>query len=164
MAVTKKEVKKVADAAKATAVELKADAVKAAETKVEAAKEKATEAKKTAEVKVEAVKEKAAETKKTVTKKATAAKKTVAKKAAAATTAAKKAVAKAAALPAQQVYVEFAGSQSDIDAIVTRVRDNYIESGHKASSIKNVKVYLKPEENKAYYVINDKNAGAVDLF
>ncbi len=161
MAVTKKNVKKEAEkvvkALKATNEEIKDDAKKAVETKTEEVKAKAADAKKTVEAKTE-------EVKKEVKAKATTAKKTVAKKAAAASTAAKKAVAKAAALPAQQVYVEFAGNQSDIDSVVAKARDKFVEDGHKASSIKNVRVYLKPEDNKAYYVINEKYAGEVDLF
>lgn len=32
------------------------------------------------------------------------------------------------------------------------------------SSIKTLQLYLKPEESAAYYVINQKFAGKVDLF
>ena len=42
--------------------------------------------------------------------------------------------------------------------------DQAVADGHRASSIKSLQVYLKPEEFAAYYVINQKFAGRVDLF
>ena len=37
-------------------------------------------------------------------------------------------------------------------------------SGIRAGCIKTLNIYVKPEEYKAYYVINDKFFGSVDLF
>ena len=51
-----------------------------------------------------------------------------------------------------------------MQAAVDRIKAEYVAQGHRASSIKSLKVYLKPEDNAAYYVINDKLAGRVDLF
>ena len=31
------------------------------------------------------------------------------------------------------------------------------------SSIKTIRLYVKPEEQKAYYVINDKATGSIEL-
>ena len=34
---------------------------------------------------------------------------------------------------------------------------------HKRTPITSLKLYLKPEENAAYYVINEKDTGKVDM-
>ena len=111
------------------------------------------------EVKVEETKTtKAAETKtaakKDTTKKATAAKKE--------TTAKKAPAAKKEATV--DVFVQFAGNQVSYASVEERVKAAFVAEGHRASSIKNLKIYIKPEENAAYYVINEDNVGRVDLF
>ena len=44
-----------------------------------------------------------------------------------------------------------------------RAKAAYLAQGHRASGIKKLSVYVKPEEGKAYYVINDKESGSIDL-
>ena len=63
-----------------------------------------------------------------------------------------------------EVYVQFAGQEAKVDAVIERATQAYVADGHRASSIKSLQVYLKPEESAAYYVINSKYAGKVDLF
>ncbi len=118
---------------------------------------------------VEAVKTETKATK-TTTKKAPAKKaaaKETTKETVAKETAAKKPAAKKATVKAEKVvetYVEFAGNQVLLSAVEARVKAAYVAEGHRESSIKTLKVYVKPEENAAYYVINDNNVGRVDLF
>ncbi|MDD6632479.1 MAG: DUF6465 family protein [Lachnobacterium sp.] len=131
--------------------------VKATETKVK-------EAAKAAETKV---KEAAKDTAKAAETKVKEAAKTTAKKAAAAKTAAKatakKTVAKAAAVE-PQVIIQYQNNESDLAKVTERVKTQFVSEGHKAGIIKKINVYLKPEEYSAYYVINDKFSGRVDLF
>ena len=80
---------------------------------------------------------------------------------------AKKAPAKKTTAKAEKVvetYVEFAGNQVLLANVEASVKAAYVAEGHRESSIKTMKVYVKPEENAAYYVINDNNVGRVDLF
>ncbi len=63
-----------------------------------------------------------------------------------------------------EVYLQYAGSEIEQSEIVNRIKEQYISEGHRAGNIKSLKVYLKPEERTAYYVINDKTAGRVALF
>ena len=98
-------------------------------------------------------------------------KKAPAKKAAAKTEAAKettkKAPAKKATAKAEKVvetYVEFAGNQALLANVEASVKAAYVAEGHRESSIKTMRIYVKPEENAAYYVINDNNVGRVNLF
>ena len=142
-----KEVKKVEEV-KATAV--KAEPVKKVDTvKAEPAKTEPVKA------------EKKVEEKKPVEKKP-AEKKAAAKKPAAKKATAKKPAAKTAA--PVEVFVQFNGQETVVDAVVAKAKAAYEADGHRASSIKELQVYLKPEESAAYYVINKKYAGRVDLF
>ena len=50
------------------------------------------------------------------------------------------------------------------EEVKAEAKEAFTADGHRASSIKSLKVYLKPEEYAAYYVINDTYAGKVNLF
>lgn len=85
--------------------------------------------------------------------------------------AAKKAPRKAAAKKTDkpelkpEVYIEYQGQQAMEAAVIDKVKAAYVASGHRVSSIKSLQVYIKPEEFKAYYVINSgKYTGEVFLF
>ena len=115
-----------------------------------------------AEVK-EAVKE---TTKKveTAAKKAEAVAETTAKKVEAKTTA-KKTVKKAVKEPAKtEMIVEFQGNAASVASLEDKVKAQFVAEGHRAGCIKTLNIYIKPEDYKAYYVINDKFTGSVDLF
>ena len=121
---------------------------------------KATEVKEVKEVKVEAPKAEVKEVKAEVKKET--AKKAPAKKAATTT---KKAPAKKAAAKAETVItVQFMGNEVAIATVEEKVKAQFVAEGHKASSIKSLNIYVKPEESAAYYVINDDVTGRVDLF
>lgn len=66
--------------------------------------------------------------------------------------------------PVTEVYLQFGPGESSLQTVVDRIKAEYVEQNHRVSSIKSLKVYLKPEDRSAYYVINDKVAGRVDLF
>ena len=144
------------------AAEVKA-AVKATETKaVVKAEEVKAEAKEVVAKKAETVK-KAEETAKKAETTVKAAAKTTAKKAT------KKAAAKKTAKAEKkelvpEVFVQFDGNEDVVANVIERAKEAFTADGHRASSIKSLKVYLKPEEYAAYYVINDTYAGKVNLF
>lgn len=89
--------------------------------------------------------------------KETKATKTPAKKTAAKTTAKKEAVK-------SQYIVQYQNNEVELEKIEERVKAQFVSEGHKAGTIKKINVYVKPEEYSAYYVINDKFSGRVDLF
>lgn len=107
-------------------VETKAAEVKATETK--AAEAKATEAK--------ATEKKAVETKKAETK--PAAKTTRATK--------KETVV--------NVYLQYAGKEILAEDIVSKAKAAFVEAGNKEADIRTIDVYVKPEDNAAYFVVN----------
>ena len=117
-----------------------------------------TAAKSAAEVvKETAVKAEAKDTaKKETAKKETAAKKTTKK------TPAKKTESKKAE-KIEEIYLQFHGQEIFTKDVMERAKQAYIAEGHRESSIKSIRLYIKPEENMAYYVINEKIAGGVTL-
>ena len=62
-----------------------------------------------------------------------------------------------------EVFVQFAGEEYAVVDVMEKAKAAYGAEGHRASAIKSVRLYIKPEERKAYYVINDKAAGSIDL-
>ena len=126
-----------------TPVEEKTAEVKSAEEKTTAVKSEEP-AKKTA-------------AKKTTTRKTTAAKKTTTKTAAK-TTAAKKAE------PVTEVYVQYWGKEIHTSEVADRIKKIWTEDmGKKASELKDLKIYIKPEDNGAHYVINGDVTGFIGL-
>ena len=129
-------------------------------------------AEKTTAAEKEAVKEvakpvaKAAKTTRTIAKKTTTKKAAVPKKPAAAKKPAeKKAPAKAAKKEAEQeMILQFGGREIKEKDLYERIQQIWIEGyGKKAEELKSLKVYVKPEEFTAYYVINDDVTGSIDL-
>lgn len=109
--------------------------------------EKTAEVKEAAAVKAVKAEEKPAET----VKKATVKK-----------TTAKKAAVKKELVP--EVYIQFEGKEDAVQNAIAKAKAAFVADGHRESTIKSLRVYLKPEESAAYYVINEKYAGKVDLF
>lgn len=63
-----------------------------------------------------------------------------------------------------ETFIQFQGCEVSQEVIIERVKEQYVADGHKATEVKEVKLYIKPEDRAAYYVINDEYAGKVDLF
>lgn len=61
------------------------------------------------------------------------------------------------------VYVEFYGEQISKDELVKEAEKIWVAAGKKASDIKKIDLYVKPEEDKAYYVINDELDGSFHI-
>jgi hypothetical protein len=107
------------------------------------------------------------ETKKATAKKATATK-AVAEKAVEVKETkkapAKKATTAKAAVKKEEVTVEFAGKAYTTEQLVQIAKDVWkYDLGRKATEFKTVKIYVKPEENQAYYVVNDEVTGSFSL-
>ena len=79
------------------------------------------------------------------------------------TAAAKKTPAKAVK-KAEEIYLQAGGSEWNVADCKERAVADYVEKfHHRASSAKKLVIYLKPEEGKAYYVVNDNETGSFDL-
>ena len=140
MAVTKKT---TAEATAKKEVEKKKVSKKAPVKKVEETQEIKVETK----VEAENVEEKAEE-KKTATKKKAPAKKTTTKK-----------------VP-KNVYVEYYGTQMklEVEDYEEKVKDLWLNDWKRlAKDLKEMDLYIKPEDGKVYFVINGTEHGAIDL-
>ena len=134
------------------------DAAKKVETVAETTVKKAEAAAETTAKKVE---EKA----ETVAKKAEAKAETATKKVEKAKTTVKKAAKKTVKEPAKTEFiVEFQGNAASVANLEDKVKAQFVAEGHRAGCIKTLNIYIKPEDYKTYYVINDKFTGSVDLF
>lgn len=101
--------------------------------------------------------EKKEEEKKETVKRAAVKKETVKKETA------KKEAVKKDDTPEKKICVQYAGKEFDLVAIEENVKKAWEAEGHRAKSIKKLDIYIKPEEYAAYYVINGKKDGRIDL-
>ena len=63
-----------------------------------------------------------------------------------------------------EVVIQYQDNEITDEALVEKIKGLWVSQGHRAGMIKSLRIYAKPEEGKAYFVINDKNSGDVDLF
>ena len=143
------------ETAAAKAIETKKDTTKKLETKAAVLVD-------TPEVQAEEVKETVKKAAKKVEAEDTAEKavKTV-KKAAAKKTATK--TTKKAELKTE-FFLQFSGKEYTEKEILKKVKDVWTKDlKNKVGDMKDVKIYLKPEESAAYYVVNGDTTGRVDL-
>ncbi len=57
-------------------------------------------------------------------------------------------------------YVEYYGKQIDEAVLIKEAKEIWAKSGKKAADLKSLNLYIKPEENTAYYVFNDDESGS----
>ena len=62
-----------------------------------------------------------------------------------------------------KAFVEYYGKQVEEKDIIARVKKAWTKSGKKVGDIKEMALYIKPEENAVYYVINGTETGAVEF-
>ena len=58
------------------------------------------------------------------------------------------------------VVVQFQGSEADVDALTEAAKADFRQV-KKRTPITDLKLYIKPEERMAYYVVNEKYNGSV---
>ncbi len=63
----------------------------------------------------------------------------------------------------EEVYVQFQELEITTKEIVDKAKQIYVAEGHRESSIKSLRLYIKPDEHMAYYVINEKMTGSIEL-
>ena len=57
-------------------------------------------------------------------------------------------------------YIEYYGKQVEQAALVKEAKSIWTKSGKKAADLKSLDLYIKPEENTAYYVFNEDESGS----
>lgn len=63
-----------------------------------------------------------------------------------------------------EVILQYRNYEVNMDDVTERVKAHYAAKGNKPESIETVQIYVKPEDFTAYYVINDREVGKVNLF
>ena len=61
----------------------------------------------------------------------------------------------------KSVYVEVSTSKYDVDAVMKAAVKDY--KANNKTELKNINLYIKPEDKKAYYVFNKKESGSFDI-
>ena len=61
------------------------------------------------------------------------------------------------------LFVEYYGKQVPEKDMIAAVKKAWTKSGKKVADIKTMALYVKPEENSVYYVINGDSAGRVEF-
>ena len=61
------------------------------------------------------------------------------------------------------LYIQAAGKEVSYDDAIARVKDAWKEAGNKVGDLKEMAVYVKPEEEAIYYVINGDVTGKVEF-
>jgi len=64
----------------------------------------------------------------------------------------------------ETIFLQFNGKEAYIDRIRESIRKDYDSVKKGSDPAKELKIYLKPEDAKAYYVVNEDYAGDVDLY
>ena len=165
----KAKAKNVVTTSKSTAgaIEKAAEEIKKAPktTKDKVSTDKATVETKTVEKTVEkkkAGRPKAVKTTKDVPEKkedVKAEKVTAEKKPAGRKTAAKKAKSEISYM----THIQFAGKDFTEETMMGLLKADWKANKHKLADLKNVELYVKPEESKVYYVVNENETGSFDI-
>jgi len=61
-----------------------------------------------------------------------------------------------------EFFVEFDGQQKNLTDIEDAIKNSWRTEGNKMKDLKSLKIYYKPQEHKAYYVINGDSKGEND--
>ena len=77
--------------------------------------------------------------------------------------AAKKSAPSEKAERTEAIFLQVGGREWNTAQLRDQAVAAYVAEGHRASAIKRLELYVKPEDGKAYFVINEKFEGSIDL-
>ena len=63
----------------------------------------------------------------------------------------------------QQMFLQFNEQEVELSTVEANVKKDWKEAGKKLTDIESLDIYVKPQEGKAYYVVNKEVEGSVDL-
>ena len=61
------------------------------------------------------------------------------------------------------LVVQAAGKEVSMEDAIARVKEAWVAAGNKETDVKEIALYVKPEENAIYYVVNGDVTGRVDF-
>jgi len=63
----------------------------------------------------------------------------------------------------EEILIQYDGGEWDVAALKEKAIAAYVAADHQRDEISRLSVYLKPDERKVYYVVNEKIAGSADF-
>jgi len=63
----------------------------------------------------------------------------------------------------EEILIQYDGGEWDVAALKEKAIAAYVAEGNQRGRISKLSVYLKPDERKVYYVVNDKITGSADF-
>lgn len=64
----------------------------------------------------------------------------------------------------ETIYIQVSEQEKDITHLKNQVKKTWKSAGNKVKDIKTMDFYIKPHDNKCYYLINNDFDGSIDLF
>ena len=64
----------------------------------------------------------------------------------------------------QQMFLQFNEQEVELSTVEANVKKEWKDAGKKLTEIETLDIYVKPQEGKAYYVVNKEVEVKVDLF
>ena len=61
------------------------------------------------------------------------------------------------------LYIQYQGMELVIREIEEKIQKEWTAQGKEAADLQKMDVYIKPEEKKAYYVINEQDNACIQL-
>lgn len=63
----------------------------------------------------------------------------------------------------EKMILQIGENESEISSLKTEVKEAWKAEGNLVKDIASLVFYIKPDENKCYYVINDDFNGSIEL-
>lgn len=78
-------------------------------------------------------------------------------------TCAKKDTPQVKPMPTEKVFIQYAGNEYVLEQLVERTKKAWETTHSTETPIESINLYVKPEEQMAYYVINGNESGKISL-
>ncbi len=63
----------------------------------------------------------------------------------------------------KNIVVQYQNRDKKTDEILLQIKEDALSKGFSEADFAKIDVYIKPEDNKIFYVVNDKLNGSIDF-
>lgn len=63
----------------------------------------------------------------------------------------------------EEIYVQYGDDEYLTSVFADKAKEMFVSEGHRAATIKTLRIYVKPEEKMVYYVVNDNTSGKFEI-
>lgn len=64
----------------------------------------------------------------------------------------------------EEIFIQTSSNEMQLEAIIEKVKKAYVAEGNIETKDDQIRIYIKPEENMVYYVVNNSYASGINLF